>query len=118
MHNPERLMPDSRRHKVLVHPLDAREVAIADGDRAMLTSRAGSIDVEVSLSEDMTPGNIAVPHAWGHHGGWQRANRAGGATSNTLASSDPTELEPLAGMTVLSGIPVRLEPIRTAPATT
>jgi hypothetical protein len=62
----------------------------------------------VSVTEDMLAGNIAVPHAWGHRGGWRRANRAGGSTSNVLASPEPDALEPLAGMTVLSGIPVRL----------
>ncbi len=30
---------------------------------------------------------------------------------NLLASSDPDDLEPLAGMAFLNGIPVRLEPV-------
>jgi formate dehydrogenase len=109
MHNAERLMPDSRHHRVLVHPVDADGAGVADGDRAALVSRGGTIEVEVAVTDDMHPGNIAVPHAWGHRGGWQRANRAGGSTSNVLASPEPAALEPLAGMTVLSGIPVRLE---------
>lgn len=113
MHNPERLMPDSRRHTVLVNPLDANAAGLVQGDLATLVSRAGSIEVDVTVSADMTQGNIAVPHAWGHAGGWQRANRAGGATSNVLASARPEDLETLAGMTVLSGIPVRLERSKT-----
>jgi hypothetical protein len=43
------------------------------------------------------------------------ANDAGGANSNLLASSDAADLEPLAGMAFLNGIPVRLEPVRAAP---
>ena len=89
---------------------------MSDGGPAVITSHAGSIDVLVTISEDMAAGNIAIPHAWGHAGGWQRANRAGGATSNALASPEPSALEPLAGMTVLSGIPVRLEPVPPSPA--
>lgn len=112
MHNIERLMPDTRQHAALFHPIDAAMACLKNGDRAVLTSRAGSIEVTVQLSEDMTPGNIAVPYAWGHSGGWQRANRAGGAWSNQLASVEPEHLEVLAGMTVLSGIPIRVEAAR------
>ena len=46
----------------------------------------------------MTPGTVALPHGWGHRGGWKLANEAGGANSNLLAPSDPEDLEPLAGM--------------------
>ena len=108
MHNSERLMPDTQRHQVLVHPADATASGLADGEAAQLSSQSGTIDVEVSFSEDMTPGNVAVPYAWGHDGGWRRANRAGGPWSNLLASGSSSQLEALAGMTVLSGIPVRL----------
>jgi formate dehydrogenase len=59
----------------------------------------------------MTPGVVALPHGWGHKGGWNVANEAGGVNVNLLASSDPDDLEPLAGMAFLNGIPVRLEPV-------
>jgi formate dehydrogenase len=62
----------------------------------------------------MTRGTIAVPHGWGHRGGWRRATTAGGANVNLLASSDPGDLERLAGMAHLNGIPVRLEPATTS----
>jgi formate dehydrogenase len=39
------------------------------------------------------------------------ANGAGGANVNALASSDPDELERLAGMAHLNGIPIRIEPV-------
>ena len=59
----------------------------------------------------MKRGTIAIPHGWGHNGGWQTANAAGGANVNLLASSEPEDLERLAGMAFLNGIPVRLEPV-------
>jgi formate dehydrogenase len=62
----------------------------------------------------MTDGTVALPHGWGHRGGWQVANAAGGANSNVLASAEAEDLEPLAGMAFLNGIPVRLEPVRAA----
>ena len=43
--------------------------------------------------------------------GWTTANAAGGANVNQLTSSDPADLEQLAGMARLNGVPVRLEPV-------
>ena len=54
---------------------------------------------------------MALPHGWGHRGGWQLANRAGGANVNQLAPSGPEHLERLAGMAHLNGIPVRVEAV-------
>jgi hypothetical protein len=62
----------------------------------------------------MTPGTVALPHGWGHRGGWSLANAAGGVNVNLLASSEPEDLEPLAGMAFLNGIPVSLEPVGSA----
>jgi hypothetical protein len=56
-------------------------------------------------------GVIAVPHGRGHRGtgGWRVANRGGGANVNRLMSSSPDDLEKLAGMARLTGVPVRVE---------
>ena len=64
----------------------------------------------VSLTADIVPGTVAVPHGWGHKGtgGWQVANGAGGANVNQLMSSAPEDLERLAGMARLTGVPVRV----------
>jgi len=59
----------------------------------------------------MTPGTVALPHGWGHRGGWRLANRHAGVNVNLLSSSDVEDLEPLAGMAFLNGIPVRVEPL-------
>ena len=63
------------------------------------------------LTDEMTPGTVALPHGWGHRGGWQLANRHGGANVNLLAGSGAGDLERLAGMAHLNGIPVRLEAV-------
>ena len=44
-----------------------------------------------------------------HAGGWQVANGAGGANVNQLMSSAPEDLEKLAGMARLTGVPERVE---------
>ncbi|MCV7065931.1 molybdopterin-dependent oxidoreductase [Mycolicibacterium farcinogenes] len=109
MHNTERLMPPSRTLTLRINPKDAASAGLAEGDQARITSRTGSVQVPVTVTTDMTEGTVALPHGWGHHGGWQRANSAGGVSSNLLASSRPEDLEKLAGMSVLNGIPVRVE---------
>jgi hypothetical protein len=52
-----------------------------------------------------------VPHGEGHKGtgGWQVANDAGSANVNRLMSSAREDLEKLAGMALLTGVPVRVD---------
>jgi hypothetical protein len=53
---------------------------------------------------------VAVSQGWGHKGtgGWRLANGAGGANVNRPMSSAPEDLEKLAGMARLTGVPVRV----------
>ena len=111
MHNSPLLMRGGRVHALRVHPRDAEEHGLVDGGEARLASKSGSVVVPVKVTDEMTPGVVALPHGWGHKGGWNVANEAGGVNVNLLASSDPDDLEPLAGMAFLNGIPVRLEPV-------
>ena len=111
MHNSPLLMRGGRLHALRIHPRDAEEHGLADGAEARLASKSGSVVVPVKVTDEMTPGTVALPHGWGHRGGWSVANDAGGVNVNLLASSDPDDLEPLAGMAFLNGIPVRLEPV-------
>ena len=63
----------------------------------------------VLLADEMTPGVVALPHGWGHRGGWQLANDAGGVNSNDLMDAAPESLERLAGMSHLNGVAVEVE---------
>ncbi|HEY1276428.1 MAG TPA: molybdopterin-dependent oxidoreductase [Thermoleophilaceae bacterium] len=114
MHNAPLLMRGGRTHALRVHPDDALAIGVEDGGSAVLESKSGSLTVPVKVTDEMTPGTVALPHGWGHRGGWQLANRNAGANVNLLASSDPADLERLAGMAHLNGIPVRLSPVATA----
>jgi formate dehydrogenase len=118
MHNTERLMPASRTLTLRISPADAANGGLTDGELARVTSKTGSIEIPVAITNDMSEGTVALPHGWGHNGGWQRANAAGGASSNVLASSRPEDLEKLAAMSVLNGIPVRMERVAASVAAT
>jgi formate dehydrogenase len=111
MHNSPLLMRGGREQALRVHPDDAAAHGLEDGREARLESRAGSVVVPVKLTDEMTPGAVALPHGWGHKGGWKLANAHAGVNVNLLASSDPEDLERLAGMAFLNGIPVRVAPV-------
>src|SRR3546814_15557284 len=102
-------MPQRRVCGARIHPNDAMAAGLEQGDDCVSSSPTGSIRAPVMVTEDVSSGTIAVPHGWGHNGGWQRANTAGGANSNDLASPLLADLERLASMSILNGIPVRLE---------
>jgi anaerobic selenocysteine-containing dehydrogenase len=109
MHNSPLLMRGGRTHALRIHPEDAAAAGLDGGDVARVMSESGSVEVPVLVTDEMTPGTVALPHGWGHRGGWRLANEAGGVNVNRLASSDPEGLERLAGMAHLNGINVRVE---------
>jgi anaerobic selenocysteine-containing dehydrogenase len=111
MHNSPLLMRGGRVHALRVHPDDAASHGLEDGGEAVLESKSGSLTVPVKVTDEMTPGAVALPHGWGHKGGWQLANEHSGANVNLLASAEPEDLERLAGMAFLNGIPVKVSPV-------
>ena len=118
MHNAPLLMRGERTQSGLIHVDDAQRLGIADGDPVRVSSPYGSITVRMSLTEDLMAGVIAVPHGWGHKGTgqWKLANRAGGSNVNQLTSSAPEDVEWLAGMAWLTGVPVKIECVEAASA--
>ena len=109
MHNAPLLMRGGRTHALRMNPGDAATAGLGEAGIARIESESGSVEVPVTLTDEMTPGTVALPHGWGHKGGgWQLANEAGGVNFNLLAPSDPEGLERLAGMAHLNGIPVRV----------
>ena len=111
MHNAPLLMRGERIQALRVHPDDAAAHGLEDGGIARLESKSGAVEVPVAVTDEMTPGAVALPHGWGHGGGWQLANANAGVNVNLLASAAAEDLEPLAGMAHLNGIPVRVSPV-------
>jgi anaerobic selenocysteine-containing dehydrogenase len=76
-----------------------------------VTSRVGAVEAPVSVSEDIMPGVVSLPHGWGHGLAGVRMGVAAahaGVPSNFLA--DPDGIDALSGNAVLNGIPVSVEP--------
>ncbi len=117
MHNSPLLMRGGREQPARIHPADAERVGLEDGGIVRITSRSGALEVPVRITDEMLEGVVALPHGWGHRGGWKVANAAGGANINQLMSAAPEDLEPLAGMAFLNGVPIRLDAVAGAAAT-
>jgi formate dehydrogenase len=115
MHNAPLLMRGGRIHAARIHPEDAAAAGIADGGSVRVSSSHGSIELPAMVTDEVKRGTVAIPHGWGHRrGGWRVANEAGGANVNRLMSSAPEDIEKLAGMAHLTGVPVRVDPIKPA----
>lgn len=111
MHNYPRLMRGKDRCTLLVHPDDAARLELADGGRAVVRSRVGSLEVPVELSETMMPGVVSLPHGFGHHRTGVKLETAvqnAGVSINDLTDHD--RVDTLSGNAALSGVPVEISP--------
>lgn len=111
MHNLERLVRGRDRCTLLIHPDDAARTGLVAGCRARISSRAGSIEAPVEISDEMKPGVVCLPHGWGHDRDGTRlgvATRHAGANNNLLAPGDLVDLP--SGNAVVNGIPVEVTP--------
>ncbi|TSE01182.1 molybdopterin-dependent oxidoreductase [Skermania sp. ID1734] len=112
MHNVAALRAARAPHAARMHPEDVDDLGLTHLGPVRLVSASGHIELPVIATADISRGVVAVPHGWGHGGGsWKRANREPGANVNALASTNPADLDPLSGMSHLSGIRVRAERI-------
>ena len=119
MHNSPILMKGNRRQRARINSADAEAAGIDDGAVARVVSATGAIELEMTITDEVGPGTIAIPQGWGHRGGgWRLANSNPGVNVNELTSSRPEDLEALAGMSVLNGVAVRLEAVAVSPAST
>jgi anaerobic selenocysteine-containing dehydrogenase len=112
MHNLDALVKGKDRCTMHIHPDDASRLGLADGGRAVVSSRAGSVEAPVEVTDAIMPGVVSIPHGWGHDARGARmrvAEAHAGVNSNALA--DETCVEPLSGNAILNGIPVEVAPL-------
>jgi anaerobic selenocysteine-containing dehydrogenase len=97
---------------VYMHPDDAAQAGLADGDMATVSNALASVSLPVAVTDDMMPGAVALPHGWGHQeaSGLRVASGTSGANVNLLSATGPAALEPLSGMAQLNGIVVSVGP--------
>lgn len=109
MHNLPTLAKGPQRCTVLIHPRDAADHGLLEGDTVELRSATGSVQAPVELCADMMRGVLSLPHGWGHDLSGTRlqvASERPGANLNALL--DDAVRDPLSGNAVLSGVAVRM----------
>lgn len=119
LHNSHRLIKGKPRCVALLHPDDAQRLGLNNSspgdcsDQLRLTTRVGSVEIAVQVSDEIMPGVISVPHGWGHHKTgtkWSTAEANAGVSVNAL--TDEMDVDELSGNAVLNGVPVSVEVIQ------
>jgi anaerobic selenocysteine-containing dehydrogenase len=108
-HNTTRLTRGKPRHQLLMHPDDLASRGIEDGALVTISSRVGSVRVEVHATDDMMRGVVSLPHGYGHQVDGTRlrhATKVPGASINDL--TDPDLLD-VSGNAALNGVAVTVE---------
>jgi len=90
--------PGERRDHARIHlsETDASEAGAREGALVRIKSPYGSLDGPVTIDERLRRGAVWIPHGWNHL-------NVGDLTS------DQSEIDPLTGMVVQTGLPVELE---------
>ncbi len=90
-----------------VHRDDAAALGVATGGAVRLTTRRGSIVVEVEVSDTMQRGHVSLPNGLGLHYPGAQGEVTAGAAPNELTSSD--DRDPFVGTPWHKHVPARLE---------
>ena len=111
LHNTERLTRGRRRHHLLMHPADLAERGLTDGAVVRVSSRVGSVDVEVSGVDDLMPGVVSLPHGYGHQVAGTRLRHAATVPGVSINDLTDPELLDVSGNAALNGVPVTVRPV-------
>jgi anaerobic selenocysteine-containing dehydrogenase len=109
MHNVRSLAKGPDRARLMVHPDDATRLDLVDGKRARVKSRTGEVSVVVSVTDEVMPGVVSLPHGFGHQSAKDTMRIAGdlaGVSANVL--TDEQRVEPIIGTSILNGVPVTI----------
>lgn len=109
MHNTARLMKGADRCTLLMHPHDADQRSISNGQAVTITSRAGEVRVRAEITDAVRPGVVSLPHGFGHDREGVRLSVArahAGASFNDVA--DERRIDELCGTAAFSGTPVEV----------
>jgi anaerobic selenocysteine-containing dehydrogenase len=116
MHNAPALGGQAHQtNRLYMHPDDASEAGLGEGDLAEVGTDHGSVQVPVQITDDLMRYVVALPHGWGHRDSglaYAKAHRAG-VNVNRLAGDGAHNTERLSGMAHLTALPVRVKPVGT-----
>jgi anaerobic selenocysteine-containing dehydrogenase len=96
-----------------IHPGDAANLGIADGDQVRVASEHGEVAATATLDDELMPGVVSMVHGWGHTASPRLRVAAAhpGTNPNVLLPSGPGSYEPLSSQAHMTGIPVSVRKI-------
>lgn len=102
MHGNPRITQPATGNVALLHPKDAADRGIVDGDVIEVRSAQGEIRLPASTTDDVARGVVVVPHGWGHaSSGHPRARALPGANVNDVVPGGPAHMDPVSGQAVM-----------------
>ncbi|MDT8273520.1 MAG: molybdopterin dinucleotide binding domain-containing protein, partial [Desulfomonilia bacterium] len=88
-----------------MHPEDARDLGIIDGQRVKITTEAGTVDLEAELTTTTRRGQVIIPHGFGLvYDGKEHGVNVNRLTKNTYRDR-------FAGTPLHRFVPCRIEPL-------
>jgi len=113
MHNSHRLVRSNSTRPdctIIMHPSDAAERKLKNGQAVSVQSQVGSIVLPVEVSDEIMRGVVSIPHGWGHD---RRGNQLEVAQQNPGASindvTDSRAIDAVCGTAAFNGTPVIVE---------
>jgi len=93
-----------------MHQDDITELGMTPQQLVKVSTKTGSIVLPVRVNNDLSLKTVAVPHGWGHQStGMKVASRTTGVNVNILAADGIENIEPVSGMSQLTGLDVTIE---------
>jgi anaerobic selenocysteine-containing dehydrogenase len=117
MHNVPRLMKGRDRCTLWMNPAEAARLGLADGQKVVIRSRAGTLEAPLQVTDEIREGVVSLPHGYGHgrDGTWLTvANANPGVCINDV--TDHLLLDELSGTSAMNGVPVTVEAAQPPPA--
>ena len=97
-----------------MHPADAARLGVVDGDVVQVSTSAGAIEAPIRIDRTLRSGVVAMTHGFGNVAthGMRVAQANPGVNVNVLTPSGAGSFDPFSSMSVLTGVPVDIDPVR------
>jgi anaerobic selenocysteine-containing dehydrogenase len=110
LHNVRSLAKGPDRAQLMMSPADAGRLGLESGARVRIKSRAGEVTTILSVTDDLMPGVVSLPHGFGHQSAKDTLRTAGALAGPSMNDvTDDERVEPVIGTSILNGIPVTVE---------
>ena len=112
LHNSHRLLKGPNRCTLMIHPNDAAELGLSNGDMAEVFNHVGRVELPVEITEDIMPKVVSIPHGYGHGRKGVKLSVAGGNPGVSMNDlTDPAIVDELSGNAVLNAVPVEIKKV-------